>query len=149
MFLVLTGMSILLYHIWRISPHRLTFIEPRDYRVVFVLQQSERPENSGSCFHASYHHSNNSFSFFQRTCFLNCHCRNGIFRVHFLPSSTNSKRHPLSPTQSFNKDVCAKRKKGGFRREKLSQNRPEMALHRSGYAKQVEIGVWHLLGGVK
>ena len=34
-----TGRSNLLYHIWRIFSHRLTSFEPRDYRVVFVIQK--------------------------------------------------------------------------------------------------------------
>ena len=44
-FFVLTGRSNLLYHIWRISLHRLTFIEPRDYRVVFVIQKASRSKD--------------------------------------------------------------------------------------------------------
>ena len=149
MFLVLTGRSILLYHIWRISPHRLTFIEPRDYRVVFVLQQSERPENSGRCFHASYHHSNNSFSFLRDPASLIAIAATEYFVSIFcplllIPSGILFLRH-----NHLTKSFVNKGKKGGSRREKLSQNRPEMALHRSGYAKQVEIGVWHLFVNIK
>ena len=34
-------------------------------------------------------------------------------------------------TQKFNNVFCEKRKKGGFRGKKLSQNRPETAFHQS------------------
>ena len=36
-------------------------------------------------------------------------------------------------------------KRAVFLREKLSENRPEIAFHQSDSAQQVEIGVWHLL----
>ena len=53
-------------------------------------------------------------------------------------------KHLLSQTQKSNNVFCEKRKKGGFRREKLSENRPEIAFHQSDSAHKVEIGVWHL-----
>ncbi len=40
----LTGRSIPFYHKRRIFVHLLTFFEPRDYRVVFVIQKIKSPD---------------------------------------------------------------------------------------------------------
>ena len=54
-------------------------------------------------------------------------------------------KHLLSQTPKFKKVFFEKTKKGGFRRvnssrEKLSQNRPETAFHRSDSVHKVDAG---------
>lgn len=63
----------------------------------------------------------------------------------FFFISVGDPKHLLSQTQKFNKVFLRKNEKRAvFLREKLSENRPEIAFHQSDSAHKVKIGVWQL-----
>ncbi len=92
--------------------------------------RKQNPDLSSRCFHASYHHRNNSFSFIREPASLiDIAAMKNFVSVFYnplqIPSGILFLRH-----NNLTKFFVDKRKKGGFRREKLSKNRLKMVLHR-------------------